>query len=240
MKVQYGNACLSLQQVHEWTRKFMNGTRSVTDSPYLVRHTTICGKGCTDFCDERGVILEHYMPRENTVNSATYADLLKNHLRSAIKSKRADFWVKVVCYNMTVLGAILPVQLLQQSKICPSSVIHIRRTRPQWLSCLWTAQEAMGGESFRSVEEMQQAVHEWMRSQPKYFFSRGIHALPKRCNTCMVRSGDYVEKWSHCVPFVFSKLRDKKIFKVFIWLTLQERGTFIHTRLSNWNNNRGK
>ena len=33
MKVQYGDACLSLQLVYEWTRKFMNGTSSVTDSP---------------------------------------------------------------------------------------------------------------------------------------------------------------------------------------------------------------
>ena len=33
MKVQYGDACLSLQQVYEWTRKFMNGVSSVTDSP---------------------------------------------------------------------------------------------------------------------------------------------------------------------------------------------------------------
>ena len=33
MKVQYGDACLSLQQVYEWTRKFMNGINSVTDSP---------------------------------------------------------------------------------------------------------------------------------------------------------------------------------------------------------------
>jgi len=32
MKVQYGDACLSLQQLYEWT-KFMNGTSSVTDSP---------------------------------------------------------------------------------------------------------------------------------------------------------------------------------------------------------------
>jgi len=29
----YGDACLSLQQVYEWTRKFMNGNSSVTDSP---------------------------------------------------------------------------------------------------------------------------------------------------------------------------------------------------------------
>jgi hypothetical protein len=33
MKVQYGDACLSLQQVYEWTGKFMNGISFVTDSP---------------------------------------------------------------------------------------------------------------------------------------------------------------------------------------------------------------
>jgi hypothetical protein len=27
----------------------------------------------------------------------------------------------------------------------------------------------------------------------------------------MERNGDYTEKWSHCVPFVFNKLRDKNI-----------------------------
>jgi len=32
MKVQYGDACLSLQQLYEWTRKFMNCISSVTDS----------------------------------------------------------------------------------------------------------------------------------------------------------------------------------------------------------------
>jgi len=32
-KLQYGAACLSLQQVYEWTGKFMNGISSVTDCP---------------------------------------------------------------------------------------------------------------------------------------------------------------------------------------------------------------
>jgi hypothetical protein len=59
--------------------------------------------------------------------------------------------------------------------------------------------EAMGGKSFRSNEEVQQAVQEWLCSQPKEFFSRGIHAHME-CN------GDYIEKCSHCVPFVFNKL----------------------------------
>jgi hypothetical protein len=33
MKVQYGESCLSLQQVYEWTEKFMNGISSVADCP---------------------------------------------------------------------------------------------------------------------------------------------------------------------------------------------------------------
>jgi len=33
MNVQYGDACLSLQKVYEWTGKFMNGISSVTDPP---------------------------------------------------------------------------------------------------------------------------------------------------------------------------------------------------------------
>jgi len=33
MKVQYDDAGLSLQQEYEWTRKFMDGISSVTDSP---------------------------------------------------------------------------------------------------------------------------------------------------------------------------------------------------------------
>jgi len=32
IRVQCGDECLSLQQVYEWTGKFMNGVSSVTDS----------------------------------------------------------------------------------------------------------------------------------------------------------------------------------------------------------------
>jgi len=52
----------------------------------------------------------------------------------------------------------------------------------------------MGGNSFRSGEEVQQAVHGWLHFQPKDYFSRGIPGLPKRWNTCLERNGDYVEK----------------------------------------------
>jgi hypothetical protein len=77
MEVQYGDACLSLQQVYKWTRKFLNGVSSVADSSRLGQaHRIVTPE-------------EHYMARGNTVTSATTsADLLKNHLCFAIKSKR--------------------------------------------------------------------------------------------------------------------------------------------------------
>ena len=57
--------------------------------PKKIRTQPSAGKVMlTLFWDKRGVILEHYMPRWNTVTSTTYADLLKNHLHPAIKSKR--------------------------------------------------------------------------------------------------------------------------------------------------------
>ena len=45
-----------------------------------------------------------------------------------------------------------------------------------------------------SVTHSPRLVHEWLRSQAKNFFSRGIHALPKRWNTCVKGNGDYIEK----------------------------------------------
>ena len=33
IKVQYSDACLSQQQVYEWSRKFANGVTSVEDAP---------------------------------------------------------------------------------------------------------------------------------------------------------------------------------------------------------------
>lgn len=43
------------------------------------------------------------------------------------------------------------------------------------------------GKHFRSDDEGKTAVHEWLQSRPKEFFSRDIHALPKWWNTCITR-----------------------------------------------------
>jgi hypothetical protein len=108
MKAKYGDACLSQQQVYEWSRKFTNGVisgdetwihyhipetkraivewrHSSSPKPKNFRTQPPAGKVMLIlFWDQKVVILEHYTPRGNTVTSASYSDLLKNHLRPAI------------------------------------------------------------------------------------------------------------------------------------------------------------
>ena len=140
----------------------------------------------------------HCMPRGNTVNTATYADLLKNHLCPAIKTKRHGLLSTGVLFqhdNARPHTTCSTVATIQDLSVCLPHPPYSPDLVPSDFHVFGPLKEAMVGKSFRSDEEVQQAVHEWLRPQPKDFsFSRGIHALPKRWNTCMVRNGDYVEK----------------------------------------------
>jgi len=171
----------------------------------------------TLFWDEWGVILEHYMPRVNNVTSATYADFLKNHLCPAIKSKRCGLLSTGVLLqheNARPHAAHSTVATIQDLSFeCLPHPPYSPDLAPSDFHVFGPLKEAMGGKSFRSNKEVQQAVHEWLHSQPKDFFSRGIYALPKRWNTSMEPNGDYIEKWCHCVPYVFNKLWDKKYLR---------------------------
>ena len=128
----------------------------------------------TLFWDERGVILEHYMPRGNTVNSATYADLLKNHLRPAIKSKRRGLLCTGVLLQHdnarphTVRSAVAAIQDLSFERLPHPP--YSPDLAPSDLHVLGPLKEAMGGKYFRYDDEVQQAVHGWLRSQPKDLF----------------------------------------------------------------------
>ena len=158
--------------------------------------------------DERGVILEHYMPRGNTVNNATYADL-RNHLRPAIKSKRCALLSTGV--------------LLQHDNAGPhtagSTVPTIRDLsfeclpHPPYSPDLDPSDFHVFGPLKEATKRCSRRCMSGCALSQKTFFCRGIQALPKRWNTCMVRSGDGVEKWRHCVPYVFNKLLDKNYLR---------------------------
>jgi len=147
--------------------------------------------------DEQGVILEH-MSRGTTVTSVSYSDLLKNHLRPAIKSKRQGLLSSGVLLQhdnarphtaRTTVATItdLHFECLPHPPYSPDLA-------PSDFRMFGPLKEAMGGKKFCSDEEVRHAVHEWLRGLPKEFFSKGIYALCKSWRTCIERGGDYVEK----------------------------------------------
>ena len=150
----------------------------------------------TLFWDERELILEHYTPRGNNVNSATYADLLKNHLCPAMKSKRHGLLSTGVLLQHdnarphTARSTVATIQDL--SFECLPHPPYSSDITPSDFHVFGPLKEAMGSKSFKS-DERRLCVSGCALSQ-KTFFSRCIHALPKRWNTCMVCNGDYVEK----------------------------------------------
>ena len=136
------------------------------------------------------------MPTRNTVNSATYADLLKNHLLPAIKSKRRGLLSTGVLLqhdnarSHTARSTVATIQDL--SFECLPHPPYSPDLAPSDVHVFGPIKEAMGGKSFRS-DESRRCVSGCALSQ-EMFFCRGIHPLPKRWNACMVRNGDYVEK----------------------------------------------
>ena len=210
MKVQYGDACLLLQQVYKWTRKFMNGTSSVTDS---LQH----GQAHRErLCWLSFGMNEGYLGALHAqVEHCEQFNICRSHEESSASCNQVQMMQtsEYRCFVATwqCSAPYCPFNCCDNSRsvLRVSSISAVlARPRPQWLSCLWTAQRGDGRQVFQVRQK--QAVHDWPRCQPKDFFSRGIHALLKCWNTCMVCNGDYVEKRSHCV---LNKLRDKKYLR---------------------------
>jgi len=118
----------------------------------------------------------------NTVTSKMYADLLKNHLPPAIKSKRRGRLSTGVLLQheiprlQTARSTVakiqdLPFECLPHPAYSPDLATSDFRVFGPF-------KEARGCTSFRADEEVQQAVQECLHSQTKDFYSRGMHVLP--------------------------------------------------------------
>jgi histone-lysine N-methyltransferase SETMAR len=140
------------------------GHRTSSPKPKKFRIQPSAGKVMlTLFWDKRGVVLEHYMPRGNTVTSTMYADL-KNHLHPAIKSKRRGLLSTGVLLQHdnarphTARSTVATIQDL--SFECLPHPPYSPDLAPSDFHAFGPLKEAMGGKSFRSDEKVQQAVHE--------------------------------------------------------------------------------
>jgi hypothetical protein len=108
MKVQYGEACLSLQQVYEWSRKFRNSVTSVADAPRSSQaHCVVTPESIaaaeTTVMDNRRVTVNETAANLNISHGSAHHiihDMLKfckvsarwvpRHLTPELKERRVD------------------------------------------------------------------------------------------------------------------------------------------------------
>ena len=54
--------------------------------------------------------------------------------------------------------------------------------------------EFLGGKRFDTDDEVKEAVKDWLSSQAADFYNLGIQKLVERCDKCLNKYGNYVEK----------------------------------------------
>jgi len=135
----------------------------------------------TLFWDMHGPILVHFQVHGQTVNSANYYGMMRNELKPAICKKRRGMLSKKVLLHHdnacphTAAVTVETVQqlgfkLLQHPPCSPDLA-------PSDYHIFSPMMEALHGHRFTSNEEVKEAVHTWLREQPKSFFSAGIQKL---------------------------------------------------------------
>jgi histone-lysine N-methyltransferase SETMAR len=133
----------------------------------------------TLFWDYKGPILEHYMPRGLTINSESYCDLLQNHLKLAIRSKRCGLLSSGVLLQHdnarphTTRETAKKITDLRLE--CISHPAYSLDLAPNDYHVFGLLKEALGGKKFSTDDEIQEAVHRWLRSQRSFFLAESRH-----------------------------------------------------------------
>ena len=151
----------------------------------------------TVFWDSQGPILEHYMEKGVTVTSVNYCNMLRNELRPAIRSKRRGRLTKGVLLlhnNARPHMAHLTINTIWQLnwEVCAHPA-YSPDLAPSDFHLFGPLKNALRGCWF-AADDVKEAVHDWLRSQPQTFFSTGIKKLTDHWAKCIEKKGDYIEK----------------------------------------------
>ena len=143
-------------------------------------------------------LLEHYTEKGVTVTSVNYSNMLRNDLRPAIRSKRRGRLTQYVLLlhdNARPHTAHLTINTIRQLnwEVLEYSA-YSPDLAPSDFHLFGPLKNALRGHQFAADDEVKEAVHDWLHSQPQTFFSSGIKKLTDRWAKCIEKKGDYIEK----------------------------------------------
>jgi histone-lysine N-methyltransferase SETMAR len=172
--------------------------RSDIVSQKEVQNSTIGGKSDFDtFWEAQGPILEHCQERGTTVNSVRYSEMLWDHMKPAILTKRLGLLSKGVAMlhgntrphtaaHTAVSVRHLNFKVLKHPPYSPdlaSSDYH-----PFDL-----ISDPLRGRHFASDQEVKEAVRPWLVTQSKTSFSEGTRKLVDFWTKCVEKDKSYIE-----------------------------------------------
>jgi hypothetical protein len=109
---------------------------------------------------------------------ALHVSMIRNRLQPAVRRKHHVLWYSGVCPQhdmdrcLTGRRAAKQILDLKQEALNPSAIFARFGTRQ--FSLLRHLKESLRARHFRSDEEVNEAVHDWLAQQTVDFYSRGI------------------------------------------------------------------
>ena len=135
----------------------------------------------TVFWDSQGPILEHYMEKGVTVTSVNYCNMLRNELKPAIRSKwrrRLTQGVLLLHDNACPHTAHLTINTIRQLNWeVLEHPAYSPDLAPSEFHLFGPLKNALRGRRYTADDEVKEAVHDWLRSQPQTFFSKALRSL---------------------------------------------------------------
>jgi len=138
------------------------------------------------------------MEKGVTVTSVNYCNMLRNELRPAIRSKRRGSLTQGVLLlhdNARTHTAHLTVNSIRQLNWeVLEHPAYSPDLDPSDFHLHGPLKNTLRGHRFATDDEVKEAVHDWLRSQPQTFFANSIKKLTDRWAKCIEKKGDYIEK----------------------------------------------
>jgi histone-lysine N-methyltransferase SETMAR len=151
----------------------------------------------TVFWDRKGVLLIEFMPQSITINAESYCATLRR-LRYAIQSRRRGLMssgVMLLHDNARPHAAARTQAMLQEfGWEVLQHPPYSPDLDPSDFHLFPKLKEFLGGRRFKSDEEVEDAVKEWLNGLAAEVYEEGIQKLVTRYDKCLNVGGDYVEK----------------------------------------------
>ena len=216
MQRQYGPSCMSRANFYKWVQAFKDGRKSITDDLRSGRpvdvYTPEAVQAVEDLIkSDRRVTLDEIATKLDISHGTVYA-IVREKLHFSKVSCR---WVPKMLTDDHKMQCLMAsrASLRRYRKEGDAFLLRIVTTDETWVfhyqpeskrrSMEWKHvsspvkkkfKSSMKGIHFQTDEEVKAAVSNWLRTQSKEFYDKGIDNLISRWNKCVAKEGDYVEK----------------------------------------------